>query len=117
MRGAAPYPAVYRIREKYLDDPGPARDGHISYSFDSDRNQIGCGRIQKDSVRFGETVLLPIYNPLGELEMRIRGFNHSKMRVTKRAAEFERYDSSSNKVYFLQQTAVDKLTVSRNDQK
>ena len=38
-----------RIREKYPDDARPIKDGYTSYSFESKRNQIGCGRIQKDS--------------------------------------------------------------------
>jgi len=48
---------------------------------ESERNQIGCGRIQKDKERFGEFLLLPVFRPLGELEMRVRGFNHSTMSV------------------------------------
>jgi len=52
---------------------------HIS--VESQRNQIGCGRIQKDGRRLGEPVLLPLFRPLGELEMRLRGFNHSTMHV------------------------------------
>ncbi len=52
---------------------------HIS--VESQRNQVGCGRIQKDGRRFGEPVLLPLFRPLGELEMRVRGFNHSTLYV------------------------------------
>ena len=60
------------IRQKYPDDAGPIQDGPESYSFGSERNQIGCGRIQKTSVRFGESVFLPVFTPLGEMEMHIR---------------------------------------------
>jgi hypothetical protein len=104
------------IREKHPDDSGPVQDGYTSYSFESDRNQIGCGRIQKDSARFGEPVLLPIFTPLGEMEMSLRGFTDSKLQVLKSVAEFERYDSESNKVYYHRQSLLDEITVARKDQ-
>ena len=104
------------IREKYPDDAGPIKDGYTSYSFESERNQIGCGRIQKGSSRFGETILVPVFSPLGELEMRVRGFNDSQLRILKYVAGFERYTSESNKVYFHRESLVDEITVGRNDQ-
>ena len=104
------------IREKYSDDAGPVKDGHTSYSFESERNQIGCGRIQKDFTRFGEPILLPLFSPLGEAEMRIRGFNDPELQVFKHVAEFERYGSDSNKVYFHRQSLIDQIPISREDQ-
>ena len=104
------------IRAKYPDDVGAISEGHTSYEFESERNQIGCGRIQKQTNRLGESVLLPLYHALGELEMRIRGFNKSTMYVRKYVAEFERLDSESNKVYFARPSVSDKFVVSRNEQ-
>jgi hypothetical protein len=105
------------IRQKYPDDAGPLQDGHKSYSFESERNQIGCGQIQKTSVCFAESFLLPIFTPLGEMEMNIRGFNDSKLEVYKSVAEFERYDSKSNKVFYLRQSLVNEISIRRKDQK
>jgi len=101
----------------YPTDHGPITNGYTSYSFESQRNQIGCGRIQKKSTRFGETFLTPLFSPMGEMEMRIRGFNTAKMQILKSVAEFERYNSSSNRVYFHRQSLVDEIVVSRNEQK
>jgi hypothetical protein len=105
-----------RIREKYADDPGPNKDGHISYSFDSERNQIGCGRIQKIEKRFAEVIMLPVFRPVGELEMYIRGFNSPILYVHKIVSEFERYDSDANKVYFPRAVLTEKFPVRRKDQ-
>jgi hypothetical protein len=104
------------IRTKYPNDAGSIKEGHTSYAFESERNQIGCGRIQKRTSRLGESILLPLYDPLGELEMRIRGFNRSTMYVRKYVEEFERFNSESNKVYFSRQSWADEFVVSRNEQ-
>ncbi len=105
------------IREKYSDDAKPIKEGYISYSFESERNQIGCCRIQKKYIRFGEPILLPLFSPLREAEMRIRGFNTSRMQIWKGVAEFERYNSASNRVYFHRYSLVDEIVISRNEQK
>ncbi len=104
------------IRDKYPDDARPIQDGYTSYSFESERNQIGCGSIQKNHLRFGEAIILPVFRPLGEIEMRIRGFTHSEMLVLMYVAEFERYGSDSNKVYFHRESLVDRIPISRKDQ-
>jgi hypothetical protein len=105
------------IRLQYPDDAGPIKEGHTSYTFESERNQIGCGRIQKQTTRPGETILLSIHYPLGELEMYIRGFNTSTMHVLKSVAVFERLDSDGDKVYFGNQSTVDEFVVSRKEQR
>ncbi len=108
--------AARYVREKYPDDPGKTREGHTSYGCESERNQIGCGRIQKDTPRLGEHILIPAFRPLGELEMRIRGFDTATMYVYRYVSEFERYNASSNKVYFPRMSLADKFPVSRRDQ-
>jgi hypothetical protein len=105
-----------QIRDRYPDDKGPVRDGYTSYSFASERNQIGCGRIQKNCSKCGENILVPVFRPLGEVEMYVRGFGKVKMEVLKNIAEFERYDSKSNKVYYHRESIMDQFAVSRHDQ-
>lgn len=104
------------ITDQYPDGPGPVRDGHTWYSYDSERNQIGCGRIQKDGRRFGEHLLLPLFWPLAELEMYVRGFGRSTMYIYRNVAEFERYDSEQRKVYYTRTSLIDQFQISRRDQ-
>ncbi len=104
------------IQQKYPSDTGSVVEGHVSYEFESYRNQIGCGRIQKREVRFAETFLRPVFYPISELEMRLRGFNSSTMRVLKYVAELERYTPDGKKVYFPRQSTVDEFTIDRKEQ-
>jgi hypothetical protein len=106
-----------RIRRQYPDDTGEIRDGHTSYTCESERSQIGCGRIQDEEDRFGERLLVPLFRPLGELEMHVRGFGTSTLDVYKHVAEFERYDSEQRKVYFMRTSRVDRFEISRRDQR
>jgi hypothetical protein len=48
--------------------------------------------------------------------MYVRGFGKVKMEVLKNIAEFERYDSKSNKVYYHRESIMDQFAVSRHDQ-
>lgn len=105
-----------KIQQKYPGDKGPVTEGYTTYQFESTRNQIGCGRIQKRETRFGENFILPVFYPLRELEMRIRGFNTSTMNVLKYVAEFERYNSNGGKVYFSRGSLVDGFTIDRKEQ-
>ena len=102
-----------QIRDNYPDDRGPVKDGYTWYSFESERNQIGCGRIQKDRVSFGESVLRPAFRPLAEMELQVRGFNRPSMWVHKNVAEFERYDAESNAVYYMRTVSSDQLRMDR----
>ena len=105
------------IQQKFQSDTGPVKDGYTSYEFESNRNQVGCGRIQKSESMFGEDFILPFFYPIAELEMRIRGFNSSTLHVNKYVAEFERYASNGNKVYFHRRTPVKQFTIDRSEQR
>ena len=105
------------IQQKYTSDTGPVKEGHVSYEFESYRNQIGCGRIQKHEARFGENFILTFFYPLRELEMRIRGFNSSTLNVIKYVSEFERYTSNGNKAYFARSSLVSQFIIDRSEQR
>ena len=105
-----------KIQQKYPGDKGPVTEGYTTYQFESTRNQIGCGRIQKRETRFGENFILPFFYPIRELEMRIRGYNSSTLYVNKYVAGFERYTSNGKKVYFHRRTPVKQFTIDRNEQ-
>jgi hypothetical protein len=77
----------------------------------SDRNQIGCGKIQKDEKRFGESILLPLFRPLGEVEMRLRGFNAVMIAVTDGVDEPAGSEGS-----FLRETLLTNYPATRRDQ-
>ena len=104
------------IRQQYPSDTGPLKEGYTTYEFESTRNQIGCGRIQKQQTRSAENIILPFFYPLRELEMRVRGFNSSTLNVMKYVSEFERYTTDGRKVYFPRSSLVNQFTIDRNKQ-
>ena len=88
------------VRREFVDDPFPTQEGNVFYEFFSTRNQIGCGHIQKPSSRLGEFILVPLYMPLAEVEMLLRGYGYAEWYIVKRVAVFERYDDAGEEVYY-----------------
>lgn len=76
------------------------------------RNQIGCGRIQKEGKRIGEAVLVPLFRPLGELEMVIRG--HSQVRIS---AYNNVTDETGSEGGYTRTTLLKEYKVTRRDQR
>ncbi len=52
-----------------------------SISVESERHQIGCGRVQKTKRRVGEAFVVPLFRPLSELEMHLRGYSTTALWV------------------------------------
>jgi hypothetical protein len=80
-------------------------------TVESERNQIGCGKIQKQGKRFAESALLPLFRPLGEGEMVVRGFSVATISV------FDNVDEpAASEGTYTRTTLVTNYTVRRKDQ-
>ena len=60
--------------------------------------------------------MIPLFRPLAELEMYVRGFGRTTMDVYRNVATFERYDAEQREVYFTRASLIDQLEISRRDQ-
>ena len=80
-------------------------------TVESERNQIGCGRIQKGGKRFAESVLLPLILPPGELEMILRGYSETIVSAFDNVTE----DAGSEGPY-TRATLLGEYRVTRRDQ-
>ncbi len=80
-------------------------------TVESERNQIGCGKIQKQGKMFAESALLPLFRPLGEGEMVVRGFSVATISV------FDNVDEpAASEGTYTRTTLVTNYTVRRKDQ-
>ena len=94
---------------KRIHEDHPTPRGVLT--VESERNQIGCGRVQKQGKRFAESALLLLFRPLGEGEMAVRGFNAATISV------FDNVDEpAGSEGTFTRTTLVTNYTVRRKDQ-
>ncbi|GEM_PF-4347131 len=104
------------LREGYVDDPGPSREGLRSYELESVRNQVGCGRIQKEKYYPAEAFILGFTTPLRELEMWLRGYGSTTLYVMEITLQPDHISEDGRQNYFSRRSVAEERRINRFQQ-